>query len=215
LKTVYLISGLGADKTAFSFLDLSFCNPVFINWISPVPEEELEQYAQRLKEQIKDPFPIVIGVSFGGMLATEMAKADTTLKSIIISSNKTYKELPNHLKLGKWLPLYKWLPSFFYKKAHLFFHWFFKPKGQKQEEIFKSILESSDVPFTKWAIEAILKWRNNTTPKNVIHIHGTADWILPYKKVKADYTIDKGTHLMIMNNGEEISRLIKKLINLF
>jgi hypothetical protein len=33
MKKVYFISGLGADKRAFSFLDLSFCEPVFINWI--------------------------------------------------------------------------------------------------------------------------------------------------------------------------------------
>ena len=55
-------------------------------------------------------------------------------------------------------------------------------------------------------------WENNITVENITHIHGTSDKLLPYKKVKADYTINGGTHLMVMNNPEEISDLLKKLI---
>ncbi|HQV56104.1 MAG TPA: alpha/beta hydrolase, partial [Chitinophagaceae bacterium] len=86
MKKVYFISGLGADKRAFSFLDLSFCEPIFIDWIKPVDNESLYQYAMRLKEQINEPSPIIVGVSFGGMLATEIAKSDASAKVIIISS---------------------------------------------------------------------------------------------------------------------------------
>jgi pimeloyl-ACP methyl ester carboxylesterase len=74
VNKVYFISGLCADKRAFSFLNLSFCEPVFINWIQPLKNESLSAYALRLKEQIRDDNPIIVGVSFGGMLATEMAK---------------------------------------------------------------------------------------------------------------------------------------------
>ena len=88
MKKVYFISGLGADKRAFSFLDLSFCEPVFIEWIKPLHKESLQQYALRLKEQIKEASPTIVGMSFGGMLATEIAKLDATAKIIIISSNK-------------------------------------------------------------------------------------------------------------------------------
>lgn len=212
MKKVYFISGLGADKRAFSFLDLSFCEPIFIDWIKPLPKESLPQYALRLGEQISEPSPVIVGVSFGGMLATEIAKSDASAKVIIISSNKIKKEFPKILLIGKYIPLYKWIPSTILKKAGAFRVRFFGPKGENQKKIFNQILKDTDTKFTKWAIHSILHWGNKIEPINITHIHGTSDTLLPYKLVKADYTIDKGTHLMIMNHPKEISDLLKKLI---
>lgn len=212
MKKVYFISGLGADKRSFSFLDLSFCDPVFIEWITPLPDESLRSYALRLKSQITEPEPVIVGVSFGGMLVTEMAKSDPGIKAIIISSNKTAKEFPAIYRTGKYLPLYKWLPPTLLKRTALLRSLFFGPKGEKQKEIFKQILSDSDTRFTKWAIHSILYWDNTETPKNITHIHGTSDKLLPYSRVKADYVIEKGTHLMVLNQPEEITELIKKLI---
>ena len=212
MKKVYFISGLGADKRAFSFLDLSFCEPVFIEWIIPLKNESLQGYALRLKEQIKEPGAIVVGVSFGGMLATEIAKTDSAAKVIIISSNKIKKEFPKIFLIGKYLPVYKWLPSGLLKKGTIIRSLFFSPKGEKQKRIFRQILSDTDTNFTKWAIYSMLHWQNQVIPDNVTHIHGTSDKLLPYHLVKADYAIENGTHLMIMNQHEEISDLLKKLI---
>jgi esterase/lipase len=212
LKKVYFISGLGADKRAFSFLDLSFCEPIFIEWIKPLKNESLQGYALRLKEQIKEPDAVIVGVSFGGMLATEIAKTDSAAKVIIISSNKSKKEFPKIFLAGKYLPVYKWLPSAVLKKGTLIRSLFFSPKGEKQKKIFQQILRDTDTDFTKWAVYSILHWQNEVIPNNIIHIHGTSDNLLPYRLVKADYTIKNGTHLMIMNYPKEISELLKKLI---
>jgi pimeloyl-ACP methyl ester carboxylesterase len=212
LKKVYFISGLGADKRAFSFLDLSFCEPVFIEWIKPLKNESLQGYALRLKEQIKEPGAVIVGVSFGGMLATEIAKTDPISKVIIVSSNKIKDEFPKIFLTGKYLPVYKWLPSVLLKKGTIIRSKFFSPKGEKQKKILLQILRDTDTKFTKWAIYSILHWKNKVTPDNVIHIHGTSDNLLPYRLVKADYAIKNGTHLMIMNQYKEISELLKKLI---
>lgn len=104
MQKVYYISGLGADKRAFSFLDLSFCEPVFVDWISPLKKESLKNYALRLRQQINEEHPVVVGVSFGGMLAAEMAKADEQMKVIIIASNKSADEFPAYLRFGKYFP---------------------------------------------------------------------------------------------------------------
>jgi esterase/lipase len=212
LKKVYFISGLGADKRAFSFLDLSFCEPIFIEWIKPLKNESLQGYALRLKEQIKEPGAIVVGVSFGGMLASEIAKSDSSAKVIIISSNKIKKEFPKIFLTGKYLPVYKWLPSALLKKGSIIRSKFFSTKGEMQKKVFQQILNDTDTKFTKWAIYSILHWQNEVIPNNVIHIHGTSDNLLPYRLVKADYTIKNGTHLMIMNQYKEISELLKKII---
>ncbi|MBC7650419.1 MAG: alpha/beta hydrolase, partial [Deinococcales bacterium] len=85
MQKVYFISGLGADKRSFSFLDLSFCEPIFISWLIPLSKETLVAYALRLRATITEPNPIIVGLSFGGMLVTEMAKNDATVTPIIIS----------------------------------------------------------------------------------------------------------------------------------
>ena len=212
MKKVYFISGLGADKRAFSFLDLSFCEPIFIEWIKPLEKESLKSYALRLKEQIPDPHPVVIGVSFGGMLATEISKSDPSVKAIIIASNKKKTEFPKIFLAGKYIPAYKWMPPAILKRASLIRLKFFGPKGIEQREMFKQILKDADTDFSKWAIYSILHWENIEIPSNLTHIHGTSDKLLPFRLVKADYTIEGGSHLMIMNEHKDISALLKKLI---
>ncbi len=212
MQNVYFISGLGANEKAFSFLDLSFCNPIFIHWIEPHRKETLEHYAVRLSAQIKEPNAIIVGLSFGGMLATEIAKRNHKFKVIIISSNKVYTEFPKFLKIGKYFPIYQWLPNKNMKKTSSISAWVLGSKGLEQRAIQKQIVEETDPVFTKWAISAIMRWQNEIVPKNLIHIHGTADKLLPYRSVKADYTIKDGEHLMIMDKANEISNLLKQLI---
>lgn len=209
---VYFLSGLGADKRVFQFLNLSFCEPVFIDWIKPFKNESLEAYALRLKEKIAEPDAVVVGVSFGGMLATEMAKKYAGIKPIIISSNKTYLEFPKYLSVWKNMRFYKLLPHHFVHSVTQKCSWLFTAKGKEKMEVFKTILNSTDIAFNYWAIDAIFNWKNTYVPPNLVHIHGTADRLLPYRYVSCDYTIRDGTHLMVMNNNEEISLLLKQLI---
>lgn len=212
MQNVYFISGLGASKKAFSFLDLSFCIPIFIEWIEPLNIESLPNYAQRLTAQIKKPNAIVVGLSFGGMLATEIAKNNPKMKVILISSNKTHTEFPKLLKIGKYIPAYQWLPNNSMKKSSNFFAWLLGAKGKEQRMIQQQIARDTNPAFTKWAIYAILHWNNTIIPSNIVHIHGTADKLLPYRLVKVDYTIEGGEHLMIMDKAKEVSSLLKQLL---
>ena len=65
MKKVYFISGIGADKRVFSFLDLSFCEPVFLDWIAPNKQESLESYALRLRNEIPEAHPVIGAVIEG------------------------------------------------------------------------------------------------------------------------------------------------------
>ena len=210
MRKVYFISGLGADKRAFSLLDLTFCEPVFIEWIQPQPHESLKGYAVRLRALIPEEHPIVVGVSFGGMLASEMARADKNLKAIIIASNRSAAEFPFYLRIGKYIPLYKWIPGGFIKRNK--FYWMFGPKGPAQKKLLKEIIADLDPRFLKWAIEAILNWNERSVPSNVTHIHGTADKLLLFRYVKADIIVPGGTHLISLNMPGELSSLLKTLV---
>jgi pimeloyl-ACP methyl ester carboxylesterase len=212
MKKVYFITGLGADSRVFSFLDLSYCEPDFLEWIPPQKNEPLQHYALRLRQTIKEKDPLIVGISFGGMLASEMAKAEPGIKAIIISSNKSSKEFPSYLRVGKYIPVYKWMPFWLIKSGHAVYSRIFGTKGKEEKKLMKQIIADSDPRFIKWAIQSILHWKSNDAPANIIHIHGTADILLPYRLVKADYTIKGGKHVMPLDKHKEISPLLKKII---
>ncbi len=212
MKKVYFISGLGADKRAFKFLNLSFCHPVFIEWPQHPPGASLATYAEKIFQGIADEKAIVVGLSFGGMLATEIAKNHLHTKVILISSCKTYKEIPGFLRFWRYLPVYKLYSQRLKRFSGLLSSNVLGAKGAEQKNIQRQIVRDSNPAFTRWAIDAILHWRNETVPKNLTHIHGTKDSLLPFKYVKADYSIEGGTHLMVMDKATELSALLKQLI---
>lgn len=212
MKKVYFISGLGADKRIFSFLDLSFCEPVFIDWITPLKNESLESYALRLRKQIPEESPSIVGISFGGMLTVEIAKADPSVQAIILSSNKTKKEFPAYFRAGLYLPIYKWSPARLSKKFTLRTSSMLGGTNEAEKKLLHQIIRESDIRFVRWAISAILQWKNMTIPGNIIHVHGTADKLLPSRYVKADYLIEGGTHVMTLDKHTEISRLLQQLL---
>lgn len=209
---VFFIPGLGADKTVFQFLDIDFCEPVYIEWLKPSPKETLADYALRLQQTFIPEDAVIVGLSFGGMLATEIAKKNPKAKVILISSAKTYLEIPAYLRAFKKMPLHKWLPHRYLKSFVWKLHNLFGVKSEKPAAVFKKIFETLDIDFTVWALHAIVCWRNRNVPSNIIHIHGTIDKVLPYQLVKCNYSIEKGGHLMVMEQYDEISALLKKII---
>lgn len=212
MRKVYFIAGLGANKRAFEFLELGWCQPVFLDWITPLKGESLADYALRLRQDIKEDHPVIVGVSFGGMLTTEMAKADPLVKAIIISSNKTAAEFPGYLRMWKHLPVYRWVSPRIIKMTGHLTKSLIGPSGKLQKQTFNKILSETDPEFTAWAIDAILHWQNTEVPPNLTHIHGSADRLLPMFYTKPHHVVNKGKHIMIMDKAGEISVLLKKLI---
>ncbi len=209
---VYFLSGLGADERVFRFLDLSFCEPVFMQWLPPLQGEDLRTYALRMRSGITEAHPAVVGVSFGGMLTVEMAKQDPLLKAVIISSAKTRSELPGWIKACRFWPLYKWLPHELMRWIARHGNWLFGAEQQHSRKIFKAIMNDSDIAFDAWAIDAVIRWQNTITPSNIVHIHGTADRLLPYALVHCQETIQGGKHLMVMDHAAAIHPLLKKYL---
>jgi len=210
---VYFLSGLGADKTVFQLLDLRFCEPIFIEWITPLKKEPLRDYALRIKKENDIPDDaVVVGLSFGGMLATEIAKAFPQVRAILLSSAKTRKEIPAMYRTGNYLPLYKWSPPAFQKFFMRHYEKMFGITSKRGKEIYQAVIARADTVFNNWAVWALLHWQNMQVPPNVVHAHGTNDKILYYKNIHCDITIPNGGHLMVMEQAVEISNILKKLI---
>jgi pimeloyl-ACP methyl ester carboxylesterase len=208
-----LISGLGADERIFEFLVLGDYEPIHLKWIEPKQYETIKNYALRLTEQIQTKKPIILGVSFGGMIATEMAKQIDYEQVILISSAKTKNEIPILYRIIGQLNLHKLIPIMLFKQANFITYWFFGMKTKTEKQLLKSILTDTDSTFLKWAINSIIKWDNEYQITRKIQIHGSRDKILPKQNIKnVDFEIDKGGHLMIYNRANEINLILKGVL---
>ena len=212
MKTVYVFSGLGADERVFHKIDFSLYNVHFVQWIAPKKNETIEDYSLRLAAQITTENPILVGLSFGGMMAVEVSKHISTEKIIIISSAKSKNEIPFYFRLAGKLGVTKIIPATALIKVNLFTNWFFSNRTVEDKKMLSAILNDTDPAFLKWAINTIATWQNTHCPYNLYHIHGDADRILPYKFVTCHETIKKGAHLMIVNRSAEVNELLNKLI---
>ena len=133
MQKVYFISGLGADERVFQYLNLEGIEPVFIQWLEPLSNEKIENYAARMSAFITTPRPLIVGLSFGGMITIEIAKSIDYQQIILISSAKNRYDLPLLYRLSGRFNLHKILPIHFVKNIKIlrYFTFGIKTKSEK------------------------------------------------------------------------------------
>jgi pimeloyl-ACP methyl ester carboxylesterase len=206
---VYFISGLGADARVFRHIRLpSGYEPVHLNWLPPGRKESLRSYALRMSEKIdaQEKFGIV-GLSFGGMLAVEIAKLLQPGFIILISSIPCSGHLPPYYRLAGFLKLHRIIPMRLIRTASIFKRNFTKEKSD-DKRMLTEMIRDSDPVLIRWALNAIITWKCTDPPGNFIHIHGTHDGILPCRYTRPTHKIHKGTHLMVLTKSREINRVL-------
>ncbi|WP_162427325.1 alpha/beta hydrolase [Pontibacter pudoricolor] len=214
MSKIYFISGLGADWRMFQFLKLpEFLPQQQVAWIAPQDENEsLASYTRRLSEQITDPEPILVGLSFGGLVAIELSKLVQPKVTIIISSLATRHNLPWYYRqLGK-TRLQKWLPFPVMKAIYPVAPFFFGAHTEPERRLLKEVILEIDEKFLRWALSRLLDWDQQETIPGLIQIHGTSDLILPFRDRPGIISIPKGEHLMVMHLSDEISVILSKIL---
>jgi pimeloyl-ACP methyl ester carboxylesterase len=210
---VYLIPGLGVDHRVFCKLDLPGHELRYIQWLVPSLSESLPQYAMRLAQQIdaSQPFAL-IGFSFGGMCATEIAKVMKPEKLILISSAKGDEELPWRIKLMRFLCVHRVAPESLYRRFAWILKGFYGIKGEEQEQLFHSMIHSMPKGYRHGASNCIINWKNDQHIPT-LHIHGDSDVVIPYRNVKDAVCIKGGTHFMLFDRAAELSRIINEYLS--
>ncbi len=211
---VYFISGLAADSRVFKHITLpKGYEAVHLEWIRAKRNESLESYACRLAEKIdtSEKF-VLIGLSMGGMIAAEIAKRAKPVTTILLSSVPTYRQFPFRFKLAYYLRLHKFIPGQFFKSASLLKR-FFTAEKSEDKKVIAQVIKESDPAFIRWALGAILQWKNEEVPDPLWHIHGSKDEIFPVKHTKPTHVIPDGTHLMVMDSGARISTLLEEILD--
>lgn len=211
---IYLLAGQGADERLFKKLTFSeeYCVN-YIEYTTPTYETSLKEYALTLSQQIDKSKPfILIGVSLGGMLATEMTDFLQPEKTIIMASAKNTNELPRTFNFQKKVPLYKLAGKRNVKFGARFLQPIVEPDRRKESATYKAMLDDKDPEFLLRTIPMIMTWERTTHNEDIIHIHGTKDHTIPYKNVKCDYTIDGGSHMMTLTQSDKLNELLEMIL---
>lgn len=211
---VYLMPGLAASSTIFEHIQLSEEFELFyLEWFLPNENESLETYAFRMTQKIVHKNPVLIGVSFGGILVQEMALHIQTQKIIIISSVKSNLEFPVKLKILKATKAYKIIPTQLFANIEALSKFAFGENiVTKRLKLYEKYLLMRDKKYLDWAIENVILWKRNKPNKDVIHIHGDADAVFPINNIKNCVKIKGATHILVLTKYKWLNENLPKLI---
>jgi pimeloyl-ACP methyl ester carboxylesterase len=211
---VYFMPGLAASATIFERIALP--EDIFeihlLEWEIPLKNESLAGYAQRIAKKIKHESPVLIGVSFGGILVQEMAKYIDARKVIIISSVKSNLEFPRRLKIAKTTKAYKLIPMSLILNLENLAKFSFGEKMNHRLKLYEKFLSVRDIGYLQWAVEKVVLWDRTVADEHVIHIHGDLDDVFPMRCVTDCIVVKGGTHIMILNKYRWLNANLPGLI---
>jgi pimeloyl-ACP methyl ester carboxylesterase len=209
-----LFPGLGADHRLLAPQRDAFPQLCVPPWIPPRKNESLPDYAARMTETVAPSrdVPLVLGgVSFGGMLAYEMARRLKPDAVVLIASCRSPAGLRLAFRVGR--PLLPWIPLCAWSVAKLFSTPVVRirlgvPPTQKDMAV--RMFKESDSRFMHWTLHAILHW--DPTPLDgvrVFQIHGGRDPLIPVRRVQPDRIIPDGGHMINVSHAEEVNYFIR------
>lgn len=206
--------GLAASITIFERIRLSESEyeMFFLDWEIPLENETLSDYAKRMTQKIKHENPVLIGVSFGGILVQEMARFIKAQKLIIISSVKSNLEFPKRMIIAKNTKAYKLIPVGLVQNIESLAKFTFGKKVDQRLKLYEKYLSMRDKYYLDWSIEKIILWDRKEVDPNVIHIHGDEDDVFPIKYIKDSIVVKGGTHIMILNKYKWLNENLPLII---
>jgi len=207
--------GLAASSKIFEFINFTDDRFVlhYLEWLEPVSKNEtIVEYAHRYLELIRHQLPVLIGVSFGGVLVQEISRLIEVRKVIIISSIRNEKELPKRIKYLRKTGAYRLFPSKRLSQIDDFSKYNFHPHLKKKGELYNKYMRVRNEKYLNWAIHNMLYWKNKSSELDLIQIHGTRDEIFPIKYIEDCVPVEGGTHAMIIVKAKKISVIIENLL---
>ncbi len=215
-KHLYFIPGLAANPSIFDYLKLpkEQFELHFLEWLIPESKtESLENYVKRLSVFIKHQNAVLIGVSFGGVVVQEMKKLVNPQKVIIISSIKNKHEMPARMRFSQKTNIHKAFPTKVFTNIEKYEKYAFTTVLKTRLKLYKKFLSMRDELYLPWSINALLNWQREESDPEILHIHGTKDFIFPSENIKDFIPIDDGTHIMIIDKANLVTAALLKILD--
>jgi len=229
--TLVFLPGIGADHRLFRHQTVAFPNSFAADWIDPLPDESLEQYAVRWAETIRTELekrptaPVIVsGLSLGGMIAPYIAQNLNAAGCILLCSIRSPKEFPRWFYLD-----WKFMRHcFLLRVVRVYILQFIARSllcfpGLLQRFISpKVVRQLAETPPRRFAglARMMFDWtyrRREETEAPIfegptLHVHGTCDPLLPIRLTNPDIRIPGGGHVLPLSHPEEINEIIERFV---
>lgn len=234
-----LLPGLGADFHLFMPQLKAFEHSIVPAWIEPTElREPLRLYSARFTEhlrregQLEPPFALV-GFSFGGQVAMEMARYLLMRRSssedqislphglVLISACRSRESVSRRFvrqaRLGSLAPrplvrpIARIIAPRFARSNRL---------DQQQTRWLREMARSFDPAMLRWGAGATIDWTLTADDARaiereipILQIHGENDTVIPDTLREADVTIAGAHHLLQWTNAEHVNERIAEFIS--
>lgn len=207
---IYAIPGLGADHRIYQNIKIPNAELITFDWPEMPEGSSLADYAQKLNDKVDRSEPCcLIGVSMGGMVALELARIVQPERTFLISSWKSPEEFPPSIKA-----ISKINPTWFISK------WTIKlsmpmlkltlgAESKEDGELLEKMIKAMSAEQLRTGMQAIFSWQGCALPKELIHIHGDHDRVMPLDTIKEPIVIKDGSHMMVYNRAEGINEILR------
>lgn len=208
-----MFPGMGADDRLFEpqqAAGLHFEVPAM-----PIPRrtDRLSDYAARLADQLKlDRDCVVLGVSFGGMVAAELGRLLNPRGVIQIASCRSRAAIPRYYWPVRWASFV--LPDAVIRyrvgassriMARL------ESLSPEQYALVRRMSVSIPIPYLRQVGRMILTWGGiPSLACPCFHIHGGRDRIIPASGVQPTEVVPQGGHLINLTHADQVNRFLER-----
>jgi pimeloyl-ACP methyl ester carboxylesterase len=215
--SIFFLPGLGLDHRVFNRLDLGDLPVVFIDWIEPLDNERIAGYARRLfaEHQSGHDEITLVGYSFGGIVAQEIAAQFNVQKIILVSSIKSRDELPWKLKITVSLGLHKLISSRLITGTVSLWGGLYDLDNRHFREVFRTMVSDQSNQYLQCALYELATWYTPETPSStrIYQIHGHRDKTFPIGLIsKPEVVIPDGGHFMVYKQADRVGIELRKAL---
>jgi pimeloyl-ACP methyl ester carboxylesterase len=211
MHKILLLTGMTPDNRIFDRLLPLLPTAVVVEWIPPVGHESVASYAARLSRTINFDDPnVVCGVSFGGIVARELALHVNATCCVLISSVRSPSELPPWFRTCRVMTP-RFAEAIMKATGVIANYWPASLRSPATWRLRKFAGKSGK--WHRWATAAVLNWKPSQHADRVpsIHIHGDRDSTFPIRYTLADTVIRGGGHVLPLTHCEQIAEKLRQI----
>ncbi|HEX8525070.1 MAG TPA: alpha/beta hydrolase [Tepidisphaeraceae bacterium] len=215
LPRLVLLPGLGVGEGLFGKQKSLPVRVEFPQILTPRQEESFAAYAARLAKTIDPTPPLYLGgVSFGAMLAMEMAKELNAAGVFSLSGATNKSQISPIIRILALLA--SGMPRALFPLAQKVTPAFLRILGRwdRQERHFLlDVFETVNFELARWGAVRIMEWRAPAgIPCPMYWIHGEIDHVVPVKAVPADAIVLGGGHFFNVSHPDATNAFITERI---
>jgi pimeloyl-ACP methyl ester carboxylesterase len=205
---------MAADGRLFRSIRIPEAEIVTPDHAEPMPGETLTQYAARIANGLNiQPSDIIGGISFGGMLAGEIARQRQVAGLILLGGCLQPGRLPGLYRwlerLGRFIPdsllsLRSWRPLV---------HWRFALLTKDAETCLIEMGAGYPAAQIRAFSRMVIDWPGvYDVGCPVLSIHGDSDRIIPMKSAQPDIILKNAGHAFLLTHAAETTSAIREFL---